>query len=238
MAEHVVFVDAGHGGADPGAVDGTANDNIYSREAVYNLDLALKYGTALKRCGIRPIYSRTTDTTISLQQRTSLANQSGAKLLVSWHCNAHYDGSPAKGIEVFHYPGSASGKKAASAVFNRLDDVSPWADRGVKEARFYVLRHTTMPAILIEADFVTSTEAEAALASPAYRLALAEAAARGTCEYLGVKYVPRGSAPSASYLKAEIHLAAGDRAAYQKFADEMRDFIKFTPTDKYSFKEW
>jgi len=47
-------------------------------------------------------------------------------------------------------------------VFARLNDVSPWADRGVKEARFYVLRYTHMPAILIEADFVTNTEAETA----------------------------------------------------------------------------
>ena len=231
-----VFIDAGHGGVDPGAVDGTANDPIYTEEADRNLDMALKFGAALKRSGIEVRYSRTGDSTLTLAERANAANVWDADYFVSWHCNGGPDGATSRGIEVFNYYGSTAGKALATAIYNRLDDVSPWADRGVKEAGFYVLKYTHMPAALIEAGFVNNTEEEAALAQPAYRLALAEAAAKGVCAHLGVTYV--AAVPEQSYLKAEAHLLSTDRAKYQAVADACGDFIKFSPTTKDSWKEW
>lgn len=184
-----VWADAGHGGADPGAVDGTANDRIYTEEEDRNLDIALRFMEAMRRCGVAVKGSRVGDVGMSLSARTSAANAWGADLLVSFHCNGGPDGATSRGIEVFHYPGSTQGAKAASAVYRHLEAVSPWKDRGVKTANFHMLRESAMPAILVEYGFVNNTEEEAALASPAYRLALAEATARGVCEYLGVRYV-------------------------------------------------
>lgn len=234
-----VFVDAGHGGADPGTVDGTANDPIYTEEADRNLDMALKFGAALKRCGVEVKQSRTDDKTLTLSSRSALSNAWGADVFVSWHCNGGPDGATSRGIEVFRYYGSAKGLALATAIYNRLDDVSPWADRGVKEAGFSVLKHTWAPAALIEAGFINNTTEEAALNSPSYRLALAEAAARGVCDYLGIKWIPAQPAPApVTYLKAEVHLDSRDKAKYQAVATACGDFIRFTPTVKDSWKEW
>lgn len=245
MAQKIVFLDAGHGGSDPGAVDTTRNDRIYTEEEDRNLDLVAKTKTALERSGIKVVASRLSDATLSLAQRTQRANASNADVFVSWHCNAHTDGSSARGIEVFHYPTSENGKKLANAIYGRLDDVSPWADRGVKSANFYVLKHTKMPAALIEAGFITNTQEEEALASPTYRLALAEAAAKGICAHLGVTY--KASTPVAKppvqpstrqFLEARIHLRAEDRPHYIAAAKVKNDFIVFYPTAQDSFKSW
>jgi N-acetylmuramoyl-L-alanine amidase len=251
MAQKIVFLDAGHGGTDPGAVDGKQNDPIYSREATYNLDLVVKTKAALERCGVKVIASRLTDATLSLQKRAELANKSGASIFVSWHCNGGPDGATSRGIEVFNYYKSVNGAKLANAIYGRLDDVSPWSDRGVKEAGFYVLKYTKMPAALIEAGFINNTQEEAALASPTYRLALAEAAARGICDYLGVTYkkvaptpapMPTPTIPPISnkrtFLEARIHLDATDRAHYVAAAKVKNDFIVFYPTVADSFMEW
>jgi len=245
MAQKIAFLDAGHGGTDPGAVDGKQNDPIYSREATYNLDLVAKTKAALERCGVKVIASRLTDATLSLQKRAELANKSGANVFVSWHCNGGPDGATSRGIEVFNYYKSVNGAKLANAIYGRLDDVSPWSDRGVKEAGFYVLKYTKMPATLIEAGFINNTQEEAALASPTYRLALAEAAARGICEYLGVTYkaaVPVVTGPPTNkprtFLEARIHLDATDRAHYVAAAKVKNDFIVFYPTVADSFMEW
>lgn len=234
-----VFVDAGHGGVDPGAVDGTANDLIYTEEADRNLDMALKFGAALKRCGVEVKQSRTDDTTLTLGERSAAANAWGADVFVSWHCNGGPDGATSRGIEVFRYYGSVKGLALATAIYERLDDVSPWADRGVKEAGFSVLKYTAMPAALIETGFINNTDEEKALASPAYRLALAEAAAKGVCAYLGVTYIPAVPVVvGPSYLEARAHLIATDKAKYQAVATACGDFIKFTPTAKDSWKTW
>lgn len=186
-----VFNDAGHGGHDPGAVDGKKNDALYTVEEDIALDLALRYGRAIERCGLTVRNSRTTDTYPTLQTRAAAANAWPAGIFVSWHCNAHYDGSAARGIEVLHWPNSATGIALAKAVYEAMDDVSPWADRGLKaRSDLYVIRATTMPAIIIESGFITNTEEEKLLNSSSYRLALAEAAAKGTCKFYGIPYVP------------------------------------------------
>lgn len=193
---HRIYVDAGHGGHDPGAVDGKRNDALLTEEEDIALDLALRYGQAMTRCGATVRQSRTSDVFPTLQERTAAANSWPATLFVSWHCNAHFDGSPAKGIEILHFPGSQNAIALANAAHNAMDDVSPWGDRGLKpRGDLHVLRATRMPAILIEAGFLTDAEEERHLNNPAYRLALAEAAARGTCQHLGLEY--RVTAPPA-----------------------------------------
>lgn len=229
-------IDVGHGGADPGAVDGTANDAIYTEEEDRNLDIALKTGAALARCGIKPIYTRTSDVGLTLGQRVAIANGSGADIFMSFHCNGGPDGSTARGIEVFRYYNSVSGLALANAVYNRLDNVSPWSDRGVKEAGFYVLKYTKMPAILTEFGFINNTEEEKALAQPAYRLALAEAQARGVCDYLKVPYI--AAVPVVTYNEVRIHTSSPEVQSYKDLAKRNNDFIKVTATTKESFKEW
>ena len=181
-----VYVDPGHGGTDPGAVSGSI------KEKDINLAIAMAYGQALARSGVQVQHSRTTDVTVSLAGRCNAANSSGSDVFVSFHANSA-PAQSAKGIEVYHASGSSKGQLIAQHIYDAIATVSPWADRGVKTASFYVLTHTTMPSCLVETGFVSSPEEAAKLTDPAYQTEIAEKAAHATCNYLGVPFVASGS---------------------------------------------
>ncbi len=90
-----VFIDAGHGGKDPG----THHNNVLERQAV--LDVALTLGSLLRANGFEVIFSRTQDKTIKLSERTRLANAAKADLFVSIHINAHENPS-IRGFETYY----------------------------------------------------------------------------------------------------------------------------------------
>ena len=182
------FLDPGHGGYDPGAVDGkSAGDYIYTEEEDRNLAIGLKTRTALVRCGIEVKMSRTGDTYPSLGARCKMANDWRADRFISLHCNAASVSSP-RGVEVLYYP-VASSKKLATNLYNYVSQATTWVDRGIKpRPDLYVLNSTRMPAALIEYGFVTNPGEEKLLASPAYQTRLAELTAKGICRDLGITY--------------------------------------------------
>ncbi len=90
----------------------------------------------------------------SLRQRVQFANKTNADVFVSIHFNA-FGRSSAKGSEVFAAPGSVKGTAIASKVLNEIIKLG-FVNRGVKNLGFYVLRHTKMPAILVECCFITN----------------------------------------------------------------------------------
>lgn len=189
-----VYIDPGHGGHDPGAVDGKAGDGIYTEEEDLNLIVGLNVNAALKRCGFLTKMSRTTDSYPSLSARSGGANSWGADIFVSIHFNA---ASPsAKGVEILYNSGSTAGKTLSSKIFPYLAATTPWADRTVRaDTRgLHVLRATNMPATLIECEFITNIEAEKLVTTKAWQLLAGEAIAQGICSYFGVKYIPNGSA--------------------------------------------
>lgn len=100
-----VFIDAGHGGRDPG----TSHNGILER--VITLDVALTLGRLLQANGVDVVYSRTKDTGLSLRERTSSANAAGADIFVSIHVNANDDRS-VNGFETY-YLDLASNSEAA-----------------------------------------------------------------------------------------------------------------------------
>ena len=165
MTTPLICLDPGHGGTDPGAVAGGV------READVALDYALAVGAELERAGLAVLYTRTTDRTLDLAARARAANDTGAAVFVSLHCNASANAS-AEGVQVFHCRGSARGEALARRVFDRIAAVeSPGRSAGVfpdespacGHRRLYVLRATRMPAILIELGFLTSPSDRARL---------------------------------------------------------------------------
>lgn len=186
-----VYIDAGHGGSDPGAVDGkSGSDVIYTEEEDLNLIVAKHLNTALKRSGVETKMSRTKDVYPSLQQRANEANAFGADVFVSVHFNAASSPS-ARGIEVLYYPTSTMGKALATAIYRFISQATPWPDRGIiARSGLYVLRHTRMPAVIVEGGFITNTEEERLVNTPVFQVNLAELIAKGVCLHLGVKYVP------------------------------------------------
>jgi len=173
----VVVVDPGHGGRDPGAVGigGLQEKNIV-------LPISQQVVSILEQNGVQAVITRRDDREIDLPPRVQLANRVNADIFVSIHANAIDMSRPdVNGIETYYY---ASGDRLARTIHNSILQTTRAGDRGVRQARFYVLRHTAMPAVLVEVGFVTGARDAPRLADPAYQQQMASAIARGILQYL------------------------------------------------------
>ena len=147
-----IAIDPGHGGRDPGAVAG----DIYEKDLNLNLSAYL-FKLCLNR-GLNPFLLRGGDYNLQLEERVNLAEAAGAELFLSVHHNGAAS-SAANGTETIHYPGSRLGILYAEYIQQGMLDVLGSRDRGVKTSdSLYVLRRTSMPAVLIEPLFVTGEE--------------------------------------------------------------------------------
>lgn len=173
-----VCVDAGHGGEDSGAV-GPAG----TRESVVNLGIARMMADEIRMRGHKAVLTREHNTDVTLARRCRIANEQMADAFVSVHCNA--DGPEAHGVETYHYPGSEAGRALASRVHGAVLSRFPGlADRKVKEAKFYVLKHTKMPACLVECAFLSNPEEERLLGDVGNQRLFAEGIAEGVLQFL------------------------------------------------------
>lgn len=166
----VIVLDAGHGGLDSGAVNGKY------REAEANLGITLKLGDKLKSKGYKVIYTRENNKALTLQQRCNIANKNKADIFVSIHCNSATNKN-AEGIETYKYPNIGGiTKRLAQNIQNELIKNFPdEKNRGLKESKFYVLKHTKMPAALVEVGFISHNETAKKLYSYSYQNKLASA---------------------------------------------------------------
>ena len=196
-----IFIDAGHGGKDKGAI----NKTYKVSEKALNLDIALRLGRELRKNGYNVSFSRTTDTFLELADRPALANRRGADLFLSIHCNA---ASPSiSGVETFALtpramPSTTSAKVGrgdyekfnghANDEWNEmlsyyiqraLHSQTRSQDRGVKRARFAVLKDTKMPASLIECGFISNNAECKKLLSADYRQLIARTIANAVMNY-------------------------------------------------------
>ena len=145
-----VFIDAGHGGTDPGAV----GNGLKEKDIV--LSIATKLGALLNGRGISIKYSRTNDTYLSLEERARLANAWGADLFVSIHANSAT--SSVRGTECYTHPTANTATKTLSRNVSRaISSKFGISNRGHKEANFAVLRLSNMPAILVETAFISNS---------------------------------------------------------------------------------
>ena len=145
-----VFIDAGHGGTDPGAV----GNRLKEKDIV--LSIATKLGALLNGRGISIKYSRTNDTYLSLEERARLANAWGADLFVSIHANSAT--SSVRGTECYTHPTANTATKTLSGNVSRaIANKFGISNRGHKEANFAVLRLSNMPSILVETAFISNS---------------------------------------------------------------------------------
>jgi N-acetylmuramoyl-L-alanine amidase len=174
---YVVMVDPGHGGPDVGAV-GIGG----LREKDITTDISRQVASLLERQGIQAVLTRPDDRDLDLEPRVQYAKQLNATIFVSIHANAISMSRPdINGLETYYY---SSGERLARVVHRNILQGTGVRDRGVRTARFYVLRRTTMPAILVETGFVTGQEDAARLSTANYRTLMAESITRGILEYL------------------------------------------------------
>lgn len=180
----VIVVDPGHGGPDAGAI----GNGIYEKNVV--LPIALQLGRYLQQMGYAVVYTRTQDIDLDLEPRVSLAERVRADAFVSVHANSLESRlSNINGVETYYAPGATSGQQLAASVHQQIISGTGANDRGVRSARFFVIRKTSMPAILVETGFVTNPQEAANLNNRAYQDRMALSIARGVDQFL--KYYGR-----------------------------------------------
>lgn len=171
-----VFIDAGHGGTDPGAVaNGLQEKNL-------TLAIALKVQRLLVAQGIEVVMSRTTDKFLQLKEISSLANSSGADVFTSIHINS---ATPtAYGIETFYYPNRTISKPVADSIQKEVIKTTGAYDRKVKTEDFHVVRETKMPSALVECGFITNKQESIKMNTNSYQELLANGIVNGIVNYL------------------------------------------------------
>lgn len=181
-----VVLDPGHGGYDPGAVGPTG-----LQEKAVALQIAQQVGQLLQAIGIQVSYTRTSDgvpwpanVNQDLTERCKIANGTGADLFVSIHLNS--GPAAAVGTETYCLQLGGNGEKAASLIQRGLVQALGLPDRGIKTANYYVLRKTSMPAVLTEVAFISNPREESLLKQSAFITKAAQAIAAGIAAYFGV----------------------------------------------------
>lgn len=174
-----VCIDPGHGGSDPGAVNGSKH------EAVAALAIAKKVGSLLKAKGVTVKYTRSSDKYVKLSDRCRISNEFGADAFVSIHLNAATN-TDAAGIETWRYENvGAKTKKLADNVQTELIGVTGAKNRGVKTTTtLYVLKHTVASAVLVECGFISNREEARQLFTEKYQSKIAQAIANGVYKAL------------------------------------------------------
>ncbi|HAM73791.1 MAG TPA: hypothetical protein DCM86_19325 [Verrucomicrobiales bacterium] len=196
---HTICLDPGHGGDDTGKRDGPRN------EKQFTLLLARELGRLLEKGGYKVVYTRTSDQKVDLPTRPEIARQAKADLFLSLHFNA-FEGPAAQGLEVYCLtPVGASstnangeGADSPACVGNRFDERNVQLafelqktlvrrlgreDRGMRRARFAVLRDAAMPAVLIEGGFMSSPSESKWIYSSSERSKLAQAIVEALANY-------------------------------------------------------
>jgi len=175
-----VVIDPGHGGPDPGAI-GIGG----IRETDIVLDVSKTVKKLLSDKGVRVMLTRKNEVDLDLPPRVFFANKLDADVFVSIHANASRGKRrDINGLETFYYRGWR-GRLLAKRIQKYILRVSPGSpDRGVKQGRFFVIKNTRMPAVLVEIGFLTGRLDARRLEKSAHRKRLAYAIAKGILEYL------------------------------------------------------
>jgi N-acetylmuramoyl-L-alanine amidase len=193
-----IVLDAGHGGHDRGAL------SPYGCEADFTLDVVRRTRALLMQAGFKVVLTRSNDTFISLNERTRIANRYTNALFISVHFNS---GGAGTGLETYTlaprgvpsmmadgprvsdldqcagHANDAQNMALATATHASLVVRSRMFDRGIKRARFVVIRDINIPGVLIEGGFLSNLYDAKLVAMPAYRQQMASCILQATQNY-------------------------------------------------------
>jgi len=209
-----IVLDAGHGGSDPGAQRGDV------QEKDLTLGITEKLKQVLEASGAHVIMTRSDDTFVSLEDRVKTTNQLMPDLFLSVHINALESVSDIHGIETYYQTDQS--KQLADAIHQSLVSTLTAPDRSVRKARFYVINHTTVPAVLAEVGFISNKDERQKLASTDYQQQVAQALAQGVMLYLtkapdapNTNKIAQSKASSANQSSGTTGAASGSSSANQ-----------------------
>lgn len=207
-----VFLDAGHGGKDSGAL----GQDLKEKDIA--LSVTLKVGVLLKKHGVELAYSRTTDKFIDLRERSALANRQNSDIFVSIHANA-FTNSSVSGVETYSYPNSINGARLSTSIYESIIKNKVYTQkRGTKTANFSVLKNTKMPSALLELGFITNKSDADILKNNQDELAAA--IAEGILKYLGKEYIEETKEEVDKFYRVQVGAFKKQENA-QKLADEL-----------------
>ena len=209
---HTVVIDAGHGGNDRGASSTVGFEKTYTLSVIDDLK------KSLEARGMKVILTRADDSYLPLEGRAQKANDTADAVFVSVHFNSESSGATASGFEIYAMTPRGAASTGDSMITmdqfkampgNDCDDASlvlatcvqhsllghlPEFDRGVRRARFAVLRLTRAPAILVEGGFLTNGVDSQKINDPVWRQKLSDSITQGVLSFQELadhKYAPK-----------------------------------------------
>ncbi|PYK43458.1 MAG: hypothetical protein DME46_07650 [Verrucomicrobia bacterium] len=224
-----VVLDPGHGGFDKGAISG------YGYEKDYALDLARLLRPLLQAKGFRVIMTRESDVFVPLELRARIANSTHDSIFVSLHFNATDRDPIATGFEIYSLTprgapstyedgltlasiniqngteADAASVELSSCIYHSLLGQIGEFDRGMKRARFAVLRLTKIPAVLVEGGFLTERGESRLIANPEWRKRLADAICAGIDNFRALANTKKPPLVMADYRRQKTGSAAPEK---------------------------
>ena len=170
-----VVLDAGHGGTDYGAIREGINEKDIT------LDVTQRVEAILRSKGYKVNLTRSDDTYLSLEERVERTENTAPELFVSIHVNSSVSGDP-NGIETHYYHDYS--KELAEIIHKHMVKELSSKDRGLFKSKFYVINHTTVPAVLVEIGFLSNDIERNELITDSRKQKTAKAIADGIVEYL------------------------------------------------------
>ncbi|MDR0840831.1 MAG: N-acetylmuramoyl-L-alanine amidase [Christensenellaceae bacterium] len=196
MAGYIVVLDAGHGGADGGAV-GTKTKVV---EKGLNMTVTRLVQEELQAWGVRVLLTRTGDDALAdtkkkdMQARKEIMNTAGVDIVVSIHMNKFTDAS-VKGPMTFYMKGSEAGKQLSEYVIASICERLEYPPRHGNPGDYFVVRETPAPSVLVECGFLSNAEEELLLQDSAYQQKLANGIVAGVIAYLQTLPCPASQLP-------------------------------------------
>lgn len=169
-----VIIDAGHGGTDVGATSG----GIYEKDIT--LDISKRVEKLLNQKGYQVVMTRPNDTYVSLQDRVTISEKNDPDIFVSIHVNSSVR-PEITGVETHYY--HQESMALAQTVHSSLASAVQSPNRGLFKSKFYVINHTTVPAILVEIGFISNSGEREQLVGEKRKQATAKAIADGVENY-------------------------------------------------------
>lgn len=182
----IITIDPGHGGSDSGAV---GHNGYTEKEGAFAI--SQKVASILNQSGAKVVMTRDSDVDVygpnasarnELQARVDVGNNANSDIFVSIHCNAFVNPA-ANGTQTFYYGSSYQGQRLAQSIQEKMIEANGLRDRGISTCNFYVVKHSYMPAVLIETAFITNYDEEALLSDDEWQTTMAKAIAEGINEY-------------------------------------------------------
>ena len=170
-----IVLDAGHGGTDYGAIREGVNEKDIT------LDITQRVDAILRSKGYRVSLVRSDDTFVSLEDRVEFSENEGPEIFVSIHVNSAVSNDP-NGIETHWYHDYS--KELAEIIHKHMTKEVKANDRGLFKSKFYVINHTTVPAVLCEIGFLSNDTERNELITESRKQKTAKAIAEGIMEYL------------------------------------------------------